>query len=290
MLIRPEAVRPGDANFSSCRCTPSSTVHHMLARRGGEAHMNRFRRRNRAASIPVGVGAEGASAIFAWRADLLVRLDDQLSRATDVTLAAIESWTSLDDRPPKDVYLAQAFSEAGLWASEHEPGIHIARWSDDNGTVTVRAWDWDLTRPLAGSDYARTARIRTIPWPSESDRTRGLGSENDSGIAEILSTPAPRAVEPPMTTARASEQVCESRDSTPRGWSRAVVRLGDIRPKSTMRHYRNILVAILVWAVGTIIAIAPGVQLIVIKLIGVVIMLIGVVAFIAVVLNRIRGL
>ena len=181
--------------------------------------MNLFSRRRPTESTPIGAVVEGDTAIFAWRADLRARLDAQISRATTATLAAAKSWATLDDPPPKDIYLAEALRVAGVWGSEHEPGTHIARWSEDDGTVTLRAWDWDLTRPPDGGDFPPTARRRTLPWPSESDQARGLAVEKDSGISEVLSTPAPLAVEPPTNPERDSEEalggLTDDHDSVP---------------------------------------------------------------------------
>ncbi|MCY3663570.1 MAG: hypothetical protein OXH28_12230 [bacterium] len=168
--------------------------------------MNLFSRRRPTTSTPIGAVVEGDAAIFAWRADLRARLDAQIACATDVALAAAKSWATLDDPPPRDTHLAEALRDAGLWGSEHEPGTHIARWSEDNATVTLRAWDWDLTRPLDGDDYPRMARTRTLPWMRESGRGSREAAENDPRIFELHSVPAPPAVEPPERSARDTKE------------------------------------------------------------------------------------
>lgn len=170
--------------------------------------MKPFFWRDRTESDPVCAAVDGDAdaAVLAWRADLRARLDAQLSRATEVTLAAAESWVALDDPPPKEVHLAEALSDAGLWGSEDEPGTHIARRSEDDGAVVLRAWDWDLSRPLAGGGHMATERVRTIPWPGESERAYGLSAGADSGDSEAAGTFAPLPVQQRTASARGSDE------------------------------------------------------------------------------------
>lgn len=195
--------------------------------------MNLFSRRRPTESTPVGAAIEGDAAIFAWRADLRERLDAQISRATTVTLAAAKSWASFDDPPPKDVYLAQALRDADLWGTEHEPGIHVARWSEEDCTVTLRAWDWDLTRPRDGGDFPPTTRVRTLPWLRKSDQAHGLSAKDDLGGSEDLRIPDPLPGEMPHKSLRDSDDgtdgLEEEHDSTSLQIRRTLPRLQENR-------------------------------------------------------------
>ena len=161
--------------------------------------MSLFSRRRTTGTSPIGAVVEGDAATFAWRAELRARLDDQISRATTVTLAAAKSWARLEDPPPGDAYVAEALHNGGLWGSTVEPGTHIARWSEDDRTVTLRAWDWDLTRPLSSGGYEPMVRVRTLPWPKESGEAHGSVPEDDLVLRGSKGTRAQQPVERPRS-------------------------------------------------------------------------------------------
>ena len=169
--------------------------------------MSLFSRQSRAGSTPIGAVVEGDAAIFSWKANLRARLDDQISRATTVALTAAKSWANLHDPPPVAGYLARALNNSGLWGSENEPGIHIVRWSESERTVTLRAWDWDLSRPLGDGGYAPMARARTLPWPTRADEAAGSVPEDDFARSESDCAPAPQPAECPRSPREGSEDV-----------------------------------------------------------------------------------
>ena len=157
--------------------------------------MNLFSRRSRAGTSPVGAVVEGDAEIFVWRAELRARLDDEISRATTVTLAAAKSWARREDPPPGDAYLAEALRNSGLWGSTVEPGTHISRWSEEDRSVTLRAWDWDLSRPLSDGGYAPMTRVRTLPWPTKSGEAHESVAKDDQELRGGDSDSARRPVE-----------------------------------------------------------------------------------------------
>ena len=107
-------------------------------------------------------------AVLAHQAGLQARLDAQLDSATAVTTSAADSWVSLSRATSPHEHLVAALRENGIWGSEFEPGVRIARWADDHTTVTLQAWDWDLATPLDGGGYVQMIRQRTLPWPGSS--------------------------------------------------------------------------------------------------------------------------
>lgn len=111
--------------------------------------------------------------VLTHRADLQARLDAQLDSATAVVTSAADSWLNLPHATSPHAHLTDALREDGIWGSESEPGVHIARWADDYTTVTLRAWDWDLASPLSDGGYLQMIRQRTLPWPASAPAAAG---------------------------------------------------------------------------------------------------------------------